>query len=630
MTRILLLQLPIPQLNYGRRTGNIPLAAACLAQAVDGVGNLSVEILPESIASYLGDAALIRLMAAAKPDIIGFTLFNWNIERSLFIAQQLQKTAHPKIIFGGPEVTPDNTLPGLSTADFLVFGQGESIFRQLLLDDRAWQQKQAQGHTDNRFSSTQSPYLAGLLEPEINRMMYLETQRGCPYKCGFCYYNKSMKQLSRVSEDVVRQAVSWGLQHRVDELCLLDPSLNARPDLAALLRTIGDLNAQGQISISGETRAEQIDPDTADLFARAGFSLFEIGLQSTNPEALSIMNRKTDLARFVRGTALLKERDIIPRIDLIVGLPGDSLAAFKRSVDFVADHDLYDDIMVFPLSVLPGTDFRKNSNSLQLAYEPQPPYSIVSTPGFSSEEMIAAFDYAEEVFDIALFPDPHLDLSYRNHKAAFAPDDHRVLIHEKEYVSKLIVRPERALGEIEKAAGMLTQPYQIFVMPEVTDQDHLFKILEITSAQNPYTPFEVVFLNPAFPIRTGELLAAIQIKRPHYLDNDLRLLYDSPGNRAVLFTLLSSRESIFFRGAMQRQVFWWQGPGLPGRQDLDLLSGCTGLLIDTRHTDPEIHRWQDRFCMVAPDILFISFAVTSHQKRWMALTAADEYYMDVC
>ena len=30
MPSVLLLQLPLPQLNYGRRTGNIPLGAACL------------------------------------------------------------------------------------------------------------------------------------------------------------------------------------------------------------------------------------------------------------------------------------------------------------------------------------------------------------------------------------------------------------------------------------------------------------------------------------------------------------------------------------------------------------------------------------------------------------------------
>jgi len=76
MTKILFLQLPIPQLNFWKRTGNVPLAAACLKQSAMGYINARVDILPESTASYLGDSALFQLFLENKPDIICFSLFN--------------------------------------------------------------------------------------------------------------------------------------------------------------------------------------------------------------------------------------------------------------------------------------------------------------------------------------------------------------------------------------------------------------------------------------------------------------------------------------------------------------------------------------------------------------------------
>ena len=72
MTHVLLLQLPVPRLNYGVQTGNIPLGAACLKQAARIAPEVQVDVLPESVASYLGDAALLEILHDRKPDIVGF------------------------------------------------------------------------------------------------------------------------------------------------------------------------------------------------------------------------------------------------------------------------------------------------------------------------------------------------------------------------------------------------------------------------------------------------------------------------------------------------------------------------------------------------------------------------------
>ena len=293
MTRVLLVQLPIPRQNFGRKTGNVPLGAACLKQAVRSLSGVAVDILPESVVSYLADAALVEAIRDRRPDVVGFTVFSWNIERSLHVCEKIKEAGGPRIVFGGPEITPDNALPRVPQVDFRVHGEGEAVFRRLLSEPGFWANGSAAESAADIFRSAPSPYLSGWLEPEAQRLMLLETQRGCPYRCGFCYYNKSRAGLVFAEEEHLLRAVAWAVERRIGEVYLLDPSLNTRPNLKGLLAEIGRLNAEKRIRLFSEIRAEAIDETLADLLAAAGFTWFEIGLQSTNPKALKLMNRPT-------------------------------------------------------------------------------------------------------------------------------------------------------------------------------------------------------------------------------------------------------------------------------------------------------------------------------------------------
>jgi hypothetical protein len=164
MIKALLIQLPVPQLNFGHRTGNIPFAAACLKQAADNIAGAEITIFPEISASYMGDAALIDSILAIRPDIIGFTAYVWNIKRILHLVKEIKKNYSPKVVLGGPEVTADNPLlVNNSIIDFCVYGEGEKIFSLLLTEPELWPQKSGQADA-GRYSAHQAalifqPYL---------------------------------------------------------------------------------------------------------------------------------------------------------------------------------------------------------------------------------------------------------------------------------------------------------------------------------------------------------------------------------------------------------------------------------------------------------------------------------------
>ncbi len=628
MSHILLTQLPIPQLNYGLKTGNIPLAAACLKQAGAFLADVRIDLLPESLVSYLGDAALIRTILVRQPDVIGFSIFNWNLDRSLYVAEKLKQAYNPRIVFGGPEVTPDNPRIINNTVDQLVFGPGENAWQEILGPLKKTAHNHGIPPAHAVFQSASSPYLLDLLEPGIDNMVYFESQRGCPYRCGFCYYNKSNHKPVFVRDEKVLEIVQWTLAHGIGELSLVDPSLNIRPGLKKLLREIAGLNPDRALALSAEIRAEAIDASLTELFSAAGFTSFEIGLQTITPAALEIMQRATDPKRFLEGVRLLKERGIVPRIDLIVGLPGDTPQGFQRSLDFVQQHELYDDVQIFPLSLLPGTDFRQNSRKLGLAFTPAPPYTVVSTPTFSSEDIMLAFEKAEAQLDTALFPVPHLNICLRNSatdQVRFS--DQWVCLGDRKYLYRLFLHPRRNLSELAETAGVLTNPYQILIPADMEDPSLIGGALEILTSANPFTPFELVFIEPAVLPRPAALLRSVQLALPHYLDNDLRFLYPDPGNRAVLFTLLSVNSSACFQEEMQRQIFWWQRPQLPDQKELKAFDHLDGILMDSDGPSQTIAAWQNSMAPIAPDLPPVCFARTKHQQRWLELTMADQYVL---
>lgn len=620
--KVLLIQLPVPKLNFGLLTGNIPLAAACLCQAAAGLPGCEIQIFPETLASYGGDETLIRAVVDEAPDIIGFTVFSWNLERSLYLTGKIKEKIRPRIIFGGPEITPDNPLVRSPLVDMLVFGEGEAVLRALLTQEALWEKRELSDDSDASFFFKESPYVDGFLLPSKENPVLIETQRGCPYRCGFCYYNKSRKTRSMATDDSVLRGVAFAIEKGVKEVYLLDPSLNSRPGLASLLKQMAALNHEEKVSFISEIRAESVDETMAGLFRKAGFKEFEVGLQSTNPKALKKMNRPTDLKKFLSGVRALQKEGIAPIVDLIFGLPGDTLEGFGQTLDFVSDNAIDSHLQVFPLLVLPGTDFRKKSRELGLMYDPSPPYTLIRSPGFSALDMQKALDMAEEKFDTSFCLFPDLELSFKEDERG---GDLYIDLEGRQCLAKLILESPRDLRQIEVLACRITSPFQIFFGPGSQDRDFQKSVVSVVSRQNPFVPLEIIFMEPKAVPDTRDLLCALHTKKPHFLDQDLRYLYPEPGDRAVQFTLVSKHKTRLFEGEMKRQVFLFDGPDLPEKSDLESLSFLDGVLINTLLPFDRVKAFQDRILPFYEEMPPLSFAHTRLQMRWMRLTASKAY-----
>jgi radical SAM superfamily enzyme YgiQ (UPF0313 family) len=437
---IVLVQLPIPPLGMTPIRGNVPLAAAYLKLFAAKRGldsSFHIDIFPTPLANSLGDQALVRALADRAPWLVGFTCYVWNIERTLWVARELKRRLPGvRIVLGGPEVTADNAWV-LETPDydFAVVGEGEQTFAELLLGllqgdtpplsipglfipatgpgPRYLPSRQPEPRSPlSDLNLLGSPYLAGILDAAEEDMLLLETSRGCRYRCKFCYYWKSYDKTYYLADETIRASLRHAAERGVREVFLLDPTLNQRKDFADLLRLLAEGNPGRRFSYFGELRAEGVTPETARLLREANFTEVEVGLQSIEPDAMKLMDRKNNLRAFERGVRAMLAEGIRVKVDLIVGLPGDTVESVRRGLRYLHDGGLYSDVQVFNLAVLPGTAFRQEAEGLGLTFQPRPPYYVRRTPTLGPADLYGLIEEAQDLFGVEFdaAPPPVLDL----------------------------------------------------------------------------------------------------------------------------------------------------------------------------------------------------------------------------
>jgi hypothetical protein len=436
----LLVQLPIPPVGPETVRGNVPLAAGYLKLFARRQGleqAWQIDILPPQIVNRLGDQGLVQAILERRPTLVGFTCYLWNVDRSLWLAAALRRQ-RPEltIVLGGPEITADNAWVLQSGgADYAVVGEGEQTFADLLAARTAgtppgsipglWTAAAGQTpeprHPLEHLDAISSPYLEGILDAADEETMLLETTRGCAYRCRFCYYPKSYARQYFLSEERVLANLRHACARGAREVFLLDPTLNQRGDFPAFLRLLARGNPERQFTYSAELRAESVRPETARLLAEANFTEVEVGLQSVDPHAQQLMDRRVNLKAFEHGVRAMLDVGIKVRVDLILGLPGDTPDSVRRGIDFLDQRGLVSEAQVFNLSVLPGTAFREQAAALGLAYQSRPPYYVLRTPTLDTEDLVELMAEAQDAFGTEFDPLPPADREPPNATARPVP-----------------------------------------------------------------------------------------------------------------------------------------------------------------------------------------------------------------
>ena len=565
MKRLRLVQLPIPQPAALSATGNVPLAAGCLGVAarVHGLSarGLSLEVVPPAITDSYGDTLLADYLARDEPEFLGLSLYLWNVERSLHLAREVRRRSpRTRVLVGGPEISSDNPFVlAQSGYDVAVTGEAEDTFAHVMArllegGDVAGMPGVAVrngllglgpfGPTPSAsfpLTDYPSPYLEDLVPVEAQRSTYIETVRGCRSHCTYCFYPRSSNVLRVL--DVAQSAalVSTLLARGARELVYLDPTFNHRPEFEALLEALALANPDRSLSCFAEVRAEGLTAAHAKQLARAGFTKLEMGLQSVNRETLKRVKRGGSPEKVAAAARMLRAEGIDLLVDLIIGLPGDTPDDVARGVDFLLEHDLAEHAQVFVLSLLPGTAMRATAQQDGVVFDPAPPYRVLRTPTFSTEQLQRALFDAEDKLERRLdeLPRPHL--------VAEAAQPLDVLHVDLE-------RPEQlALASVPGAQHVALWLHGRDLFGQ---RERALKALELRLAVDPYATLDLVLAPSApFPLDLIDLLRArLDRATPSYASRALALRGEDLQRRISVVLPASGSFPADFRAALRELV----------------------------------------------------------------------------
>jgi len=378
----------------------VPLACAFLKEVLLADPELSNCVAVKISEFFLEDdpAACAAALLELKPDLVAFSVYVWSRDHALAIAAELRQHSPALVICAGgaePTANPEGLLQA-GVFDFLIRGEGERPFPQLVralllgLSPAGIPGVVFPGEPPGalpaplELDAIPSPYLSGLLDPLLPGGALWQISRGCDFACAFCFDHKGSGGVRRFSLERIEAELRLFARLGVPQVFVLDSTFNKIPARAKeILRLIRKLAPQ--VHFHFEVRSEYIDAEMAGLFASITCSL-QIGLQSADPDVLRGVGRGFDRDDFARRVSLLNQSGAIFGFDLIYGLPGDSAALFRDSLDFALS--LYPNHLdIFPLAVLPGTRLYGKAAELGLNHLDAPPYTLLSTPSFPAPDL---------------------------------------------------------------------------------------------------------------------------------------------------------------------------------------------------------------------------------------------------
>ena len=324
-----------------------------------------------------------------KPDVLAISVYIWNgeiVERILPDLKQL--LPNMKIVLGGPEVSYNHTkwYQNFAEIDHIICGNGESVLPELLagkLTDRLIRA------IPIKFSEVPFPYRDSDFPALKSKYIYYESSRGCPFRCSYCLSSRSDQKLDFRPLEMVLDELNWLLQKEPKIIKFIDRTFNAK---ASHHRTIWKnlIAHAGSTKFHCEIHPEFLEDEDFEILQSAPDHLFqfEIGIQSTNPQTISTINRKEDWqksrANILRLIALNKFHI---HTDLIVGLPFEDIKSLQKSFDDIISLDA-DHFQMGFLKILPGTEMAEKIAEYEMSHTSTEPYEVLQNRWLNFDEII--------------------------------------------------------------------------------------------------------------------------------------------------------------------------------------------------------------------------------------------------
>ncbi|HEY8986302.1 MAG TPA: radical SAM protein [Streptomyces sp.] len=321
-----------------------------------------------------------------RPDVVALSVYFWNRAGVMLIAREVKRRwPQCTVVLGGNDVSYQTKSVFREPAvDVLVHGEGELTFTAVLSSlaatgltlsdirgvsyregDRVVTTAPADRISD--LSLLPSPLLSGVYTTEdiaVSRTIILETNRGCPYSCAFCYWGGATKSKVRPFPlERVKEEISHVVAHAPENatLFLADANFGILPrDVEIAEWLVEELQRHEKRMFLYTNWAKNTNKRVMEaariLYSHRLISAVTLSAQSFTPEVLEIARRSNIKVSYYRTLQeSFQDQGIPTYTELIWGLPGESLDSHLASVEEVIEAGGHP--VVYPLLLLNNTEY---------------------------------------------------------------------------------------------------------------------------------------------------------------------------------------------------------------------------------------------------------------------------------
>lgn len=348
----------------------------------------SAEILEFSI----NDApqTIAQKLLINKPQIIGIGVYIWNVSEVYELLHVIKKVSpDTKVILGGPEVSHEPFRVNLDSADYIIQGEGDVAFYELCkkITSKNAPKERIIKMSMPSLKNVALPYRYYTDDDIKNRYIYVEASRGCPFECEFCLSSMDEKVRSFDLDALIEEfELLW--QRGARNFKFIDRTFNLNIKTANRLLEFF-LKKTPPYFAHFEVVPDHF-PDSLKskiaLFPEGALQL-EIGIQTLNEQIANNISRPLKLEKIKENIRFLEnETKAHMHLDLIVGLPGESLESFGANLDELVRLSSCE-IQIGILKKLSGTYINRHDIEHGMIYSDIPPYDVLQTSKLSFYEI---------------------------------------------------------------------------------------------------------------------------------------------------------------------------------------------------------------------------------------------------
>lgn len=334
------------------------------------------------------------------PYLVGFSNYVWNTQYNKAFSARL-KERYPSciVVFGGHNVPPNESLLNdYSQIDFLIHGEGEEAFSQLLESlctggDFSDIPNISYRSPDSFALSTKtqrvmlpledhpSPYLSGVFDklmadnPHYEYCAILETSRDCPFLCAFCDWGQLRAKTRRFSKKQVLDEINWMSENKIVYVWGADPNFGMFDDDIDYAKAIAKAKSKRGypevLSVNySKTRSDNVYEINLLLTRHKLSRGIPLSFQSLNSTVLKNINRENlTLEAFSGLISKYYDAGIPVYSELILGLPGETYDSFCKGIGLLLESGQHKTINVYPFELLCNSSLGSRENVESFAIE---------------------------------------------------------------------------------------------------------------------------------------------------------------------------------------------------------------------------------------------------------------------